>query len=367
LGRRRRELASLRLPSFDKAVPELWDSYLQILVTKWHGQRSLWKLHHGKPASLLWKGFGQITLDPLFLPKLRLTLAGGPTVWWNMKEEFASPSCFASPFAVEHHIINENCGFVLLRPCQETNDKAAIPKGVLISGYGAYGLPTTMNTLHWQPLLHRGWAVAFGMWRGGGDHTPEREDAGRLAGREAVLEDCEAVIREVRRVTGVPAAKTVLYGRSAGGLWVGGMVCHHPTGKLFGGAYMEVPYLDVLRTVTNRSLPLTDIEQEEFGLPAERLSDFRHILRWSPMDNLPEGGVKGVWQIVRTGLNDSQVYAYEPAKWVWRSNGGAGAAARKGRAWLAVEGGQGHFVSGALNRRQQAEDLAAILKLAGGE
>jgi protease II len=114
---------------------------------------------------------------------------------------------------------------------------------------------------------------------------------------------------------------------------------------------MEVPYLDALRTMTNRTLPLTDIEADEFGLPEQRLSDFASALEWSPMELLPESGVKGVWQIVRTGLNDSEVFAYESAKWVERCGPAA---------YLAIEGGQGHFVSGAVGLRQQATDLAVV-------
>jgi len=120
---------------------------------------------------------------------------------------------------------------------------------------------------------------------------------------------------------------------------------------------MEVPYLDVLRTITNRDLPLTDIETDEFGLPEYRLSDFRQTLRWSPMETLPAEGTPGMWQIVRTGLNDSQVFPYESAKWIVRSRGGE--ATRP--ILLAIEGGQGHFVTGATAVEQEAEDLAVLL------
>ncbi len=75
------------------------------------------------------------------------------------------------------------------------------------------------------------------------------------------------------------------------------------------------------------------------------------------MENVPAQGVKGVWQIVRTGLNDSEVYPYEAAKWVVRCGG---------TAYLAVEDGQGHFVSGSVGLNQQAEDLAVLLNLAEG-
>jgi protease II len=75
------------------------------------------------------------------------------------------------------------------------------------------------------------------------------------------------------------------------------------------------------------------------------------------METLPAEGTPGMWQIVRTGLNDSQVFPYESAKWVIRSRGGE--ATRP--ILLAIEGGQGHFVTGATAVEQEAEDLAVLL------
>jgi hypothetical protein len=120
---------------------------------------------------------------------------------------------------------------------------------------------------------------------------------------------------------------------------------------------MGVPFLDVLRTTSNPALPLTEIETDEFGRPDLLLTDMMSAVEWSPMELIPEKGVKGVWQIVRTGLNDSEVLAYESAKWIARSGGED--------AYLVVEGGQGHFVRGDLGYIQQAEDICMILELSG--
>jgi oligopeptidase B len=176
-----------------------------------------------------------------------------------------------------------------------------------------------------------------------------------------VLEDAESVVREATSITGCSPSNTILYGRSAGGLWVGGLSAKYPNGSLFGTAYMEVPYLDVLRTVTNRSLPLTEIEADEFGLPSLRLSDFSSVLQWSPMENLPAGGTPGITQIVRTGINDSEVLAYESMKWITRCRGGRGGKLSS-RILLAIEDDQGHFVNGSISSRQRAQDLALLLQ-----
>ena len=234
------------------------------------------------------------------------------------------------------------------------------PRGLFVAAYSAYGIGSSFSTARWRPLLAEGWAIAFGVYRGGGDHTPEWEDAGRLTGRLNVLEDAEAVVRLARNLYDMPASSTVIYGRSAGGLWVGGLCSKYPNGDLFGGAYMEVPYLDVLRTTTNHSLPLTFLETDEFGLPAMRVSDLAGMLKWSPMETLT--GTPGIFQVVRTGLNDSQVFAYESVKWVTRSR-----KRNAGRIFLAIEGGQGHFVNGDKGLQQQAEDISVILSLVNGK
>jgi len=81
------------------------------------------------------------------------------------------------------------------------------------------------------------------------------------------------------------------------------------------------------------------------------------MMKWSPMETLPSGGLR-IAQIVRTGLNDSQVFAYESAKWIMRSSSG-----ETHRQLLAIQGGQGHFVNGSIGLQQQAEDIAVLMSL----
>jgi hypothetical protein len=337
----------LVMPDFREQVPELLDSEAGLLITRWEGKRTLWSIGKGKTPRILWAGIGNILIDPWSGPWIRIVRPGVPIAW--VREKFDLPQ----PVAVQHFVASADgtqIPFYTVGPAR--------PKGLFIAAYSAYGIYSSFSTARWRPLLAEGWAIAFGLYRGGGDHTPEWEDAGRLTGRIKTLEDAEAVVRAARGLFHMPASATVIYGRSAGGLWVGGLCSKYPNGDLFGGAYMEVPYLDVLRTTTNHSLPLTLLETDEFGLPAMRVSDLAGILKWSPMETLPASGTPGIFQIVRTGLNDSQVFAYESAKWVVRSRQNAG------RIFLAIEGGQGHFVNGDKGLQQQAEDISLILKLA---
>jgi len=341
-------LKGWRLPSFDRAVPEALDTKRGLLITKWYGCRTIWVISRTKPPFTVFRGWAGVLIDPWDSPWVRIVRPGMDAIWWDSSSG-------------ERPAANETRGVIkFAKSADDTEVPYYVVKmggrrahGLLVVGYGAYGLPTPLMTSRWTPLLKQGWAIAIGLWRGGGDHTPEWEDAGRLGGRIKVLEDAEAVVRSARAFVEVPAKRTVLYGRSAGGLWVGGLTAKFPKGDLAGGAYMEVPYLDVLRTTTNRALPLTDIETDEFGLPAARLSDFRGIVQWSPMELMPAGGISGMWQIVRTAVNDSEVFAYESVKWVERS---------RGRSFLVVGDG-GHFISGRRQYEEEAEDLAAILAL----
>jgi oligopeptidase B len=298
-----------------------------------------------------------VTLDPWEGPWVRIWKSGCPAIWWQSDLDARPHDPISWCRATERIYAESKDGskvpFVLIKPTSGT------PKGLLVVGYGAYGISTPLQTAHWEPLLNSGWALAIGLWRGGGDDTPEWEDAGRLTGRIRVLEDAEAVVRKAQQISNVSARRTVLYGRSAGGLWVGGLSAKFPDGSLAGGAYIEVGYLDAFRTMRNPHLPLTQLETDEFGLPAQRLSDSIGALRWSPMDLLRPKGTPGMWQIVRTAVNDKEVFAYESVKWVMKSR--AGRTARASRVYLAIESDQGHFVSD--GGVQAALDQAAILHL----
>jgi fermentation-respiration switch protein FrsA (DUF1100 family) len=337
-------------PSFTHQSPEHIDTKRHVLITRWYGKRTLWKLSEGEPV-IMWKAVGNLLIDPWDSNWIRITIPGVKVFWHELGKGGMIPRAPAIP----GHFVKSADGtavpFYLVGPRESS-------KGLFIAAYSAYGISSSFSTARWLPLLAEGWTICFPLYRGGGDHTPEWEDAGRLEGRLNVLEDAEAVVKEARRLCNMPASRTVIYGRSAGGLWVGGLCSRYPNGELFGGAYMEVPYLDVLRTTTNHALPLTFLETDEFGLPAMRLSDFYGILKWSPMETLPKGGIN-IFQIVRTGLNDSQVFAYESAKWIVRSQGEKNAL----RQLLAIEGGQGHFVNGSVGLQQQAEDIAVLMSL----
>lgn len=233
------------------------------------------------------------------------------------------------------------------------------PKRLLAIGYGAYALATYTGMLkrRWGPWLEAGWGLAVGFIRGGGDHDEAWAQAGRRWGRKKTHEDMEAVIRAAQKVWNVGPRQSCIYGRSAGGYLVGALLARNPGGELFRGVYTEVPYVDVLQTTTNPSLPLTRIEYGEFGNPAESLADFIYVGLTSPATAAAAQSCPEVFVLARSAAHDSQVYTYEAVKWVRRLR----ANAPYGEAKLCiVEGGQGHFTPPESEAAQYGLDLALV-------
>jgi oligopeptidase B len=186
------------------------------------------------------------------------------------------------------------------------------------------------------------------MIRGGGDHDAAWAAAARASLREKGVEDAEAVIKAARRVAGLGASQTCIYGRSAGGYTVGALVNRHPTGILFGAVYTEAPFVDVLNTMSNPALPASLAESGEFGHP-ERIEDLETMLRLSPVQNVP-ATVQGLFIICRTALGDIEVAAYEPVKWI----------TRLGTGLLYVKNGAGHFTETDDAFQDMAEDFCLL-------
>ena len=245
-------------------------------------------------------------------------------------------------------------------------EKGIKPKAQLIYVYGAYGSSTPIGWpyANWSPILNRKWAIVFALVRGGGDIDAAWAEAARRENRHVSVDDFEAVIIAAKTKNGLDADKTVIFGRSAGGLPVGAIVGRYPDGHLVGAAFTEVPYVDILRTSTNPDLPLTMGEFEEFGNPAERILNFRELLSVSPINTLPADGAPGVFVISRVGLLDRQVYAYESFKWIQRLRGGAltsdGLISHPNGKYVTFERKEAHHYTPPKFSRFRAIDLAIL-------
>jgi hypothetical protein len=331
-----------------------------LLVTRRQGMRYVWHCTTRSQPRLLHDGISRIQMNEWGAfhqdrtAAFRVTEPGAFTSFCMIqKGSFACLPPHIPKYASHEREYAGKIPYILVKP---NNGPVT---SLLVTGYGAYGMPSSLDTTRWFPLLRRGWAVAIAMVRGGGDDTMGWADAARTWRREFAILDFEAVIRSAQRKTGVSAKHTVVYGRSAGGILIGASAARQKNTTLFAGLYGEVPYLDVLRTTTNPSLPLTQMEYNEFGNPAERLEDLIAIGRISPMEGIPPQGYPGLFTLIRTGSNDKEVFAYEPVKWVVKARGGA--EKKDPNKLLAFEEKEGHFVGGADGRAHRAMDLAVLL------
>jgi len=233
-----------------------------------------------------------------------------------------------------------------------------MPKALLMIGYGAYGITTPFETTRWRPYMERGFAIAFALIRGGGDDTEVWAQKGRLHGKLQGIEDFEACIRAVQRITDIQPKATCIFGRSAGGFLVGAATVRNPTGELFSTVYTEAPYVDVLQTAANVDLPLTKFEYNEFGDPAHKIADFEFLLHLSPVSGLAPEGAPRIYVVCRVGINDRQVYAYESMKWMDALRGTSEGEPKL----LHITEGYGHVVRGDEVYTQRAEDFLILCK-----
>jgi oligopeptidase B len=181
-----------------------------------------------------------------------------------------------------------------------------------VYGYGSYGyaLPIGFNSNRLS-LLDRGVVLAWAHVRGGGDLGKPWHDAGRLMQKRNTFTDFIAVT-EALVARGYGAGDRVAAeGGSAGGLLMGAITNMRP--DLYRAIVSHVPFVDVMNTMLDPSLPLTVPEYEEWGDPNE-MDAFEYMLGYSPFDNLKPGVFPAI--LVKTSLFDSQVMYWEPAKYV---------------------------------------------------
>lgn len=237
----------------------------------------------------------------------------------------------------------------------------ALPAPTLLYGYGSYGIPVdpafSMSRL---PLLDRGWVWAIAHIRGGSERGRRWYDAGRLAQKMNTFTDFVAAGEHLREA-GL-ATELVAMGRSAGGLLMGAAVNLRP--ELWKAAFVGVPFVDVLSTMLDASIPLTTGEYDEWGNPNEPQA-YAVMRAYSPYDNLKAGVYPHLF--VSTGLNDPRVAYWEPAKYVARlrtlREPGSGVLVLKTNMGAGHGGSSGRY--DALN--EAAEEYAFALAAVSGE
>ncbi len=185
-------------------------------------------------------------------------------------------------------------------------------EGLYLYGYGSYGfsIDASFNP-NWFSLVDRGVTVAVAHIRGGGEMGKAWHDAGRMMNKKNTFTDFIACAEYLVGHGYGSKERLVIEGRSAGGLLMGAVLNMRP--DLFKAAVVGVPFVDVMNTMLDETLPLTVGEFEEWGNPKEKAA-FDYMITYSPYDNVEAKNYPDM--LVKTSFNDSQVMYWEPAKYV---------------------------------------------------
>jgi oligopeptidase B len=238
---------------------------------------------------------------------------------------------------------------------KETQRDGTAP--MLLTGYGSYGAPyPVMFSSNRLSLLDRGYTIAIAHIRGGGEMGKRWHDAGRMMNKRNTFTDFIACAEHLKKEGYTATERLWIEGGSAGGLLIGAVLNLRP--DLCRAAILRVPFVDVINTMLDESLPLTVGEFEEWGNPKIR-EQYEYMKTYCPYTNLAERAYP--LTLVKTSLNDSQVMYWEPAKYVAKQralNAGAPATLFK----INLDAGHG----GASGRydylREIAFDYAWVLK-----
>ncbi len=186
---------------------------------------------------------------------------------------------------------------------------------LLLYGYGAYGIsmPASFSTVRLS-LVDRGFVYAIAHIRGGKDKGYAWYTDGKLKHKTNTFSDFIAAGEHLAAAGYTSRGRIVANGGSAGGMLMGAVANMAP--DLFLGIIANVPFVDVLNTMLDDSLPLTPPEWLEWGNPIASKADFDKILGYSPYDNVTEKAYPHILAV--GGLTDPRVTYWEPAKWVAR-------------------------------------------------
>jgi len=183
---------------------------------------------------------------------------------------------------------------------------------LLLYGYGSYGISVPVNfSSHRLSLLDRGVIYVVAHVRGGGELGKPWHDVGRMKQKRNTFTDFIGAAEYLIAERYTTPEKLVIEGGSAGGLLMGAVANMRP--DLFRMVISHVPFVDVLNTMLDASLPLTVAEYEEWGNP-QIAEDYFYMKSWCPYTNLERKPYPAM--LVKTGLNDSQVMYWEPAKYL---------------------------------------------------
>jgi oligopeptidase B len=183
---------------------------------------------------------------------------------------------------------------------------------LLLYAYGSYGatMEPTFNSNRFS-LVDRGFVYAIAHVRGGQELGRTWYDDGKMLHKLNTFHDFIDVAERLVADRYTSPERLVAHGGSAGGLLMGAIANMRP--DLFRAIIADVPFVDVINTMLDASIPLTAQEWEQWGNPQNEV-EYRYMLQYSPYDNVRSQPYP--WMLVMSGINDSRVAFWEPAKWV---------------------------------------------------
>ncbi|KPK75155.1 MAG: protease 2 [Phycisphaerae bacterium SM23_30] len=185
---------------------------------------------------------------------------------------------------------------------------------LLLYGYGSYGASREPSfSANRLSLLDRGFIYAIAHIRGGGEMGRTWYDQGKLLQKRNTFTDFIACAEHLIEQRYTSREKLAIMGGSAGGLLIGAAL--NMRGELFQAAVAKVPFVDVVNTMLDASIPLTVIEYEEWGNPRQK-KYYDYMMTYSPYDNVEAKDYPNL--LITAGLNDPRVPYWEPAKWTAR-------------------------------------------------
>ncbi|UXY12903.1 oligopeptidase B [Kosakonia sp. ML.JS2a] len=219
----------------------------------------------------------------------------------------------ASQYQSEHLWIHARDGVeVPVSLVYNKNHFRAGQNPLLVYGYGSYGASMDADFSSSRlSLLDRGFVCAIAHVRGGGELGQAWYEEGKFLRKKNTFNDFIDVTDSLLALGYGSPLFCYGMGGSAGGLLIGAVINERPS--LFHGVIAQVPFVDVVTTMLDESIPLTTGEFEEWGDPQDE-TYYRYMKSYSPYDNIGAHGYPHM--LVTTGLHDSQVQYWEPAKWV---------------------------------------------------
>src|SRR4051794_26065266 len=227
---------------------------------------------------------------------------------------------------------------------------------LLLYGYGSYGMAMPASfSANRLSLVDRGFVYAIAHIRGGADKGWGWYLDGKREKKTNSFDDFAASGRALIAANYTGAKRIVGHGGSAGGMLMGAAA--NRASELFAGIVAEVPFVDVLNTMLDDTLPLTPPEWPEWGNPIESAADFKTILSYSPYDNIAAREYPAI--LAMAGLTDPRVTYWEPAKWIARLRA---TMTSGGPVLLRTNMGAGH--GGASGRFHRLDEVAIVYAFA---